>query len=185
VSEERWRLLERKREAVDEELAALQASWVRPGSAAAAQLAAALGGDLGREQRALELLRRPGVAYAELVDALGAEPRRWQQDERLSSQVPLQVEVQAKYAGYIERQQQEIERQRRNEDARLPEDLDYLAVPGLSNEVRQRLAEQRPATVGQAARIPGVTPAAISLLLVHLKRREAGAVIDRTAASGG
>jgi tRNA uridine 5-carboxymethylaminomethyl modification enzyme len=185
VSEERWRLLERKREAVDQELAALQSSWIRPGSAAAVQLAPALGGELGREQRALELLRRPGVAYAELVDALGAEPRRWEQDERLSSQVPLQVEVQAKYAGYIERQQQEIERQRRNEDARLPEDLDYLAVPGLSNEVRQRLVEQRPATVGQAARIPGVTPAAISLLLVHLKRREASAAIDRTAASGG
>ena len=185
VSDERWQLLERKRQAVDEELAALHSSFVRPGSPAAAQLAAALGGELTREQRALELLRRPGLGYAELVDALEGGPRHWQQDERLSSQVPLQVEVQAKYAGYIERQQQEIERQRRNEDARLPEDLDYRLVAGLSNEVRQRLAETRPATVGQAARIPGITPAAVSLLLVHLKRREAAAFVDRTAVSGG
>ena len=185
VSDERWQLLERKRQAVDEELAALHSSFVRPGSPAVAQLAAVLGGELTREQRALELLRRPGLGYAELVDALGGGPRHWQQDERLSSQVPLQVEVQAKYAGYIERQQQEIERQRRNEDARLPEDLDYRLVAGLSNEVRQRLAETRPATVGQAARIPGITPAAVSLLLVHLKRREAAAFVDRTAVSGG
>ena len=170
---------------MDEELAALQTSWIRPGTPAAEQLAGTLGGELGREQRALELLRRPGLGYAELVDALGVGPRWWQQDERLCSQVPLQVEVQAKYAGYIERQHEEIERQRRNEDARLPEDLDYGAVTGLSNEVRQRLAEIRPATVGQAARIPGVTPAAISLLLVHLKRHELRSAADRRAVSGG
>jgi tRNA uridine 5-carboxymethylaminomethyl modification enzyme len=86
--------------------------------------------------------------------------------------VALQVDVQAKYTGYIDRQQDEIERQRRNEDTLLPTDLDYAAVRGLSNEVRQRLVEHRPATLGQAARIPGITPAAVSLLLIHLKRRE-------------
>ena len=80
------------------------------------------------------------------------------------------MDVQAKYSGYIDRQQEEIERQRRNEETRLPEDLDYVEVRGLSNEVRQRLLEHGPATLGQAARIPGVTPAAVSLLLIHLKR---------------
>jgi tRNA uridine 5-carboxymethylaminomethyl modification enzyme len=96
----------------------------------------------------------------------------WRDDERLAAQVPLQVDVQAKYTGYIDRQQDEIERQRRNEDTRLPDDLDYVEVRGLSNEVRQRLVEHRPATLGLAARIPGVTPAAVSLLLIHLKRRD-------------
>src|SRR5690606_15858275 len=91
-------------------------------------------------------------------------------DERLVEQVPLQVEVQAKYSGYIERQEEEIERQRRYEELALPDDLDYASVRGLSTEVRQRLGQVRPATLGQAARVPGVTPAAISLLLVHLKR---------------
>jgi tRNA uridine 5-carboxymethylaminomethyl modification enzyme len=99
-------------------------------------------------------------------------------------QVPLQIDVQAKYHGYIDRQHEEIERQRRHEDARLPEDIDYAAVRGLSNEVRQRLAEHRPATLGQASRIPGVTPAAVSLLLVHLKRRERAAGASRVAQSG-
>jgi tRNA uridine 5-carboxymethylaminomethyl modification enzyme len=84
------------------------------------------------------------------------------------------VDVQAKYRGYIERQHEDIERQRRNEDTRLPDDFDYAAVRGLSNEVRQRLIEHRPATLGQAARIPGITPAAVSLLLIHLKRRDGG-----------
>jgi tRNA uridine 5-carboxymethylaminomethyl modification enzyme len=94
------------------------------------------------------------------------------------------VDVQGKYHGYIDRQREEIERQRRHEDARLPEDLDYAAVRGLSNEVRQRLAEHRPATLGQASRMPGVTPAAVSLLLVHLKRRALAADASRAAQSG-
>src|SRR6185295_848877 len=92
-------------------------------------------------------------------------------DDRLPSQVRAQIEVRAKYAGYIERQQDEIERQRRNEETQLPASLDYAALAGLSTEVRQKLAEIQPATLGQAARIPGVTPAAVSILLVHLKKR--------------
>jgi tRNA uridine 5-carboxymethylaminomethyl modification enzyme len=95
-------------------------------------------------------------------------------DERLVEQVQLQVEVQAKYNGYIERQQDEIDRQRRHEATRLPDDIDYGEVRGLSSEVRQRLRDVRPATLGQAARVPGITPAAVSLLLVHLKRHGAG-----------
>ena len=129
-----------------------------------------LGSPLLREQRALELLLRPGVDYEPLcsLPAVGAPAPL--DDDRLDAQVALQVDVQAKYAGYIERQRGEIERQRRSEQLALPGDLDYARVTGLSNEVRERLAAARPLTVGQAARLPGVTPAAVSLLLIHLKK---------------
>jgi tRNA uridine 5-carboxymethylaminomethyl modification enzyme len=183
VDEARWRLFEAKRTAVDGELARLQGTWVRPGTDAAACLESR-SGPLSREQRALDLLRRPEVSYAALVEAVGEGAEAWRADERLAVQVPLQVDVQAKYHGYIERQHEEIERQRRHEDTRLPDELDYAAVRGLSNEVRQRLAEHRPATLGQAARIPGITPAAVSLLLVHLKRRELGAAVAPRTAHG-
>ena len=92
-------------------------------------------------------------------------------DDRLPDAVRLQVEVRAKYSGYIERQTQDIERTRRHESMRLPEDLDYARLAGLSNEVKQKLAEARPGTLGQASRVPGITPAAVSILLVHLKKR--------------
>jgi tRNA uridine 5-carboxymethylaminomethyl modification enzyme len=138
---------------------------VRPDTVEAQTLAPLLEKPLGREQRVADLLRRPELDYTTLmgVEGLGpgvADPR-----------VAEQVEVQAKYAGYIERQQAEIERQRRHEEQPLPADLDYGAVTGLSAEVREKLAAARPQTLGQAARIPGVTPAAVSLLLVHLKKR--------------
>jgi len=171
VDDARWQLFEAKRAAVEDELQRLQAAWVRSGTDAGARIEARFG-PLSREQRALDLLRRPEVSYAALVEAVGEGAGDWRADERLAVQVPLQVDVQSKYHGYIERQREEIERQRRHEDTRLPDELDYAAVRGLSNEVRQRLAEHRPATLGQAARIPGITPAAVSLLLVHLKRRE-------------
>ena len=134
-----------------------------------------LGAPVLREQRAFELLRRPGVEYRKLValDCIG--PGEALGDDRLDEQVALQVDVQAKYAGYIERQGEEIERQRRNEETSLPGDLDYAAVAGLSNEARQRLAEARPQTLGQAARLPGITPAAVSILLIHLKKRSRAA----------
>jgi tRNA uridine 5-carboxymethylaminomethyl modification enzyme len=171
VDDERWQLFERKRTAVDEELARLESTWVRPGTEQAARAESRFGA-LTREQRAFDLLRRPEVSYAALAEVVGHGAGDWRDDERLATQVPLQVDVQAKYTGYIDRQRDEIERQRRNEDARLPDDLDYADVAGLSNEVRQRLVEHRPATLGLAARIPGVTPAAVSLLLIHLKRRD-------------
>jgi tRNA uridine 5-carboxymethylaminomethyl modification enzyme len=110
------------------------------------------------------------VNYDDLLEIAGS-PDWSEADDRLPAQVRTQIEVRAKYAGYIERQQDEIERQRRNEETLLPDDLDYLQVPGLSNEVRQKLTQTRPVTVGQAGRVPGVTPAAISILLVHLKKR--------------
>jgi tRNA uridine 5-carboxymethylaminomethyl modification enzyme len=170
VDDERWSFFERKRGSVQAELERLHAAWVRPGTAAAARLEATLGAPLSREQRAFELLRRPEVPYAALDAALGGGTEDWRLDERLADQVPLQADVQAKYTGYIDRQHEEIERQRRHEATRLPESLDYAGVRGLSNEVRQKLTQHRPATLGQAARIPGLTPAAISILLIHLKR---------------
>jgi tRNA uridine 5-carboxymethylaminomethyl modification enzyme len=132
------------------------------------------GARLPREISAFELLRRPEVRYED-VALLAGEADFSALDPRVPPAVRTQVEVRAKYAGYIERQSAEIERQSRYEQAALPEDLDYAGVPGLSTEERQRLSETRPATLGQAARIPGVTPAAISLLLVHLKRRSRAA----------
>jgi tRNA uridine 5-carboxymethylaminomethyl modification enzyme len=181
VDDARWQIFEAKRAAVEDELTRLQAAWVRPGTDAGARIEARFG-PLSREQRALDLLRRPEVSYAALVEAVGESTEDWRSDERLAVQVPLQVDVQAKYHGYIERQHEEIERQRRHEQTCLPDDFDYAAVRGLSNEVRQRLNEHRPASLGQAARIPGVTPAAVSLLLIHLKRRDPGAdAAPRTA----
>jgi tRNA uridine 5-carboxymethylaminomethyl modification enzyme len=173
VDDERWRLFERKREGATAERERLQGCWLRPGTEAGERAASLLGAPLTRELRAFDLLRRPEVAYDALEAVVGSADADWRDDERLAEQVPLQVEVQAKYSGYIERQQEEIDRQLRNEETRLPDDLDYSQVRGLSNEVRQRLVEHRPGTLGLAARIPGVTPAAISLLLIHLKRRDA------------
>jgi tRNA uridine 5-carboxymethylaminomethyl modification enzyme len=179
VDDERWTLFERKRDAVAGELERLARAWVRPGTAVATSLSEAHGLSIAREQRAFDVLRRPDVPYAMLDAALGGGSDDWRDDERLAVQVPLQVDVQAKYTGYIDRQHEEIERQRRHEDTRLPDSLDYAQVRGLSNEVRQKLVEHRPATLGQASRIPGLTPAAISILLVHLKRRHG----DTTAAA--
>jgi tRNA uridine 5-carboxymethylaminomethyl modification enzyme len=172
VDDERWRLFERKRDAVARERARLEAAWVRPGTPEAAHLEEALQLPIVREQRAFDVLRRPEVPYAALDAALGAGTDEWREDERLAVQVPLQVDVQAKYSGYIDRQRDEIERQRRHEQTLLPDTLDYATVRGLSNEVRQKLIDHRPSTLGQAARIPGLTPAAISILLIHLKRHQ-------------
>jgi tRNA uridine 5-carboxymethylaminomethyl modification enzyme len=173
VDDARWSFFERKRVAIDTEIARLRAAWVRPGTDAAARLEKLLDAPFAREQRAFDLLRRPEVSYEALDAVLAADAADWREDERLAVQVPLQADVQAKYTGYIERQNDEIERQRRNEETQLPATIDYAQVRGLSNEARQKLVEQRPLTLGQAARIPGMTPAAVSLLLIHLKRHQA------------
>jgi tRNA uridine 5-carboxymethylaminomethyl modification enzyme len=184
VDDERWSCFERKRAAVASELVRLNEAWVRPGTPAAAQLEAAIGVPLTREQRGFELLRRPEVPYDALDAVLGGSAEDWRDDERLALQVPLQVDVQAKYTGYIDRQQDEIERQRRSEDTVLPASLDYSQVLGLSHEARQKLSQQRPTTLGQAARIPGLTPAAISILLLHLKRRHETGAPTRAGGAG-
>ncbi len=164
VDDVRWRAFEAKRESVIQEQQRLHATWVRPGSAMDAAINKILGKPLGRETRALDLLRRPEVNYQTLMQVPGVGP------SVVDSVVAQQIDIQAKYSGYIGRQQDEIARQRRHEETRLPELIDYGQVTGLSTEVREKLIRIRPATIGQAARVPGVTPAAISLLLVYLKK---------------
>ncbi|WP_129641547.1 tRNA uridine-5-carboxymethylaminomethyl(34) synthesis enzyme MnmG [Peristeroidobacter agariperforans] len=176
VNDERWAFFDAKRAAIDAEVVRLDKAIVRPQHLTEERSLELLGTTLSREAHGFDLLRRPEVSYAALASIEQVGKADWMDaadvDERLAEQVQLQVEVQAKYTGYIDRQQDEIERQRRHEDTRLPDNIDYAQVRGLSMEVRQRLQEARPDTVGRAARIPGVTPAAISLLLVHLKRRQ-------------
>ena len=176
VDDERWAFFETKRNAVAQEWQHLADRVVQPYHLTPEQQQALLGTTLTREVHALDLLRRPEVEYQALaaVEAVGYS--QVLEDERLSEQVATQLEVQAKYDGYISRQTTEIERQRRHEETTLPAEMDYRLIRGLSAEVRQRLSEARPITVGQAARVPGVTPAAISLLLVHLKRERAQAL---------
>jgi tRNA uridine 5-carboxymethylaminomethyl modification enzyme len=177
IDDGRWEFFERKRAAVADEVSRLASAVVHPADVDAA-LSAKLGSPLVREAHALDLLRRPELEYDDLsvVAPWARNPHgTWRDDERLAEQVKLQVDVQAKYSGYLKRQTDEIERQQRLEDLRLPENIDYGDVGGLSNEVRQRLRDVRPETIGQAARIPGLTPAAVSLLLVHLKKRDRAA----------
>ncbi|MFT3790291.1 MAG: tRNA uridine-5-carboxymethylaminomethyl(34) synthesis enzyme MnmG [Rudaea sp.] len=154
----------RKREAIDGETARLKAIWAAPNNALGREVRETLGIELSRETNALDLLRRPELDYAQLmhVPALGPGVG--------DALVAEQVQISAKYAGYLERQNEEIERQRRHEDTAIPDAFDYAQVRGLSAEVTQKLGAAQPQTIGQAMRISGVTPAAISLLLVHLKR---------------
>jgi tRNA uridine 5-carboxymethylaminomethyl modification enzyme len=180
VDDERWRLFEAKQRLSDEETARLQGVRVRPDESSQQWAQRVLRGPLTRDFAAFELLRRPEVSYEALLEVAGA-PEAHGVDDRLPRQVRVEIEARAKYAGYIERQREEIDRQRRNEETKLPDDIDYGQVAGLSHEVRSRLAEYRPATVGQAGRVPGVTPAAITLLLVHLKKRSLAAERARVA----
>ena len=180
VDDARWAFFQQKSAAVSDEVARLAAAVVHPADVDPGLLAK-LGAPLSRETHALDLLRRPDLSYDDLhlvapsAAAATEASAAWRSDERMAEQVKLQVDVQAKYSGYLKRQQDEIERQQRHEEYRLPQDFDYGNVGGLSNEVRQRLREVRPETLGQAARIPGLTPAAVSLLLVHLKKRDRAA----------
>ena len=167
VPQARFDALRAKRDAVERETQRLSALWAAPSNALGAAIERQLGIAVSRETNALDLLRRPELDYAKLsrVPELGPAVDR--------EDVAAQVEVQAKYAGYLERQREEIERQRRHENTTIPSGFDYDKVRGLSAEVLLKLKRSLPATIGQAARISGVTPAAISLLLVHLKRRDA------------
>jgi tRNA uridine 5-carboxymethylaminomethyl modification enzyme len=171
VDDERWALFEAKQAAIASELARLQLRRFKPGQIPPDWAQRVLGAAApSRDVTAFELLRRPEVhfqALTELAPELAIQPLP---DDRLAPQVQRDLEVRASYAGYIERAVQEIERASHQEHTPLPEDLDYAALAGLSTEVRQQLAALRPATLGQAARIPGVTPAAVSILRVHLRR---------------
>ena len=171
VGDARWQRFEQKREAIDAEAERLGGTWIQPGSPEALQLADKLTSPLAREYSMADLLKRPELEYADIAGLKG-EPTADQQAAE-------QVAIQAKYAGYIDRQQDEIDRLRRYENTRLPADLDYDQVDGLSNEVKQKLGDARPDTLARAGRIPGVTPAAVSLLLIYLKKRGAlGAISD-------
>jgi tRNA uridine 5-carboxymethylaminomethyl modification enzyme len=174
VDDARWRFFEEKRAAVEAEVARLRDITVQPYHLSSDQSLTILGAPLARDAKAFELLRRPEVAYRALLQIESVGRAQLSNDERLLEQLEQQVDVLAKYTGYIDRQAEEVERQARNEETQLPRDLDYKEVLGLSNEARQRLNEVKPQTLGQAARVPGITPAAISLLLVHLKRRSSG-----------
>ncbi|MGD2117654.1 MAG: tRNA uridine-5-carboxymethylaminomethyl(34) synthesis enzyme MnmG [Chromatiales bacterium] len=167
VNDTRWDVFSRKRDAIAAEQQRLAQTWVRPAEQDAIVLREIFGDDLQRDTRVSELLTRPQVSYADLMRLHGVGPG-------LADVAQAeQVEIQARYAGYIKRQKDEIERQRKNEQLQLPEAFDFENVKGLSNEVREKLSKTRPQTIGQAARIPGVTPAAVSLLLIHLKKRSA------------
>ena len=170
VDEARWARFAAKREAIERESGRLAALWAAPGNALGREVEAVLGVAVSRETRALDLIRRPELDYAALmrVPALGPGVD--------DAQVAEQVEIGVKYAGYVERQREEIERQRRHEDTVIPAGFEYAAVRGLSAEVRQKLEQVQPASLGQAQRIAGMTPAAISLLLVHLERQRRGKV---------
>lgn len=164
VDDMRWAAFYEKREAIERETQRLRTTTLQPTAVSAEDSQRVFGDVLSRDYKLYDLLRRPNVTYVELtaLPAVGSPVS----DEKVAEQ----VEIQCKYAGYIDRQQEEIDKQRRNEETRLPEWLDYALVKGLSNEVRQKLQNHRPVTIGQASRIPGITPAAISLLLVHLKK---------------
>ena len=167
VDDRRWDVFNRRRDAVAAEVERLKSTWINPRLLADADAIRVLGKPMEREYRLLELLRRPEIGYRELLTLPGAgsgltEPGLIEQ-----------VEIQAKYQGYIERQREEVAKTRDQESLVLPADMDYGKVRGLSIEVRQKLDQHRPETLGQASRIQGVTPAAISLLLVHLKKKRA------------
>ena len=153
-----------KREAIDKEMARLHALWVTPGNALGAAIDSALGVAITRDASVHDLLRRPELDYSGLTSISGIGPAV------ADARVAEQVEISIKYAGYLDRQRDEIERNRRHEGTGIPHGFDYEGVRGLSAEVCSKLKATRPATIGQAQRISGVTPAAISLLLVHLKR---------------
>lgn len=165
VGDRQWQAFCRKRDAISHVQTALQSRWIRKDSTQAAQAEQYWGKPLQRESNLFDLLRRPEVDINRLL--------HFTELDSVAEQVAEQVEIQAKYAGYIQRQSDEIDRAKRYDHLRLPQSIDYKNVPGLSNEVSEKLSAQRPETLGQASRIPGVTPAAVSLLLVHMKKKSA------------
>jgi tRNA uridine 5-carboxymethylaminomethyl modification enzyme len=164
VDDQRWASFERHRSELEQEQQRLRSTIIRPSDLDPNKARDVLGNEMSREQTLEELLKRPSVTYAGLMTLPGAGPGI---EDPVTAE---QVETQIKYAGYIQRQMNDIERLKKNEETVLPDDLDYQAIKGLSSEVAEKLSHHRPATIGQATRIPGITPAAISILLVYLKK---------------
>jgi|TARA_B110000259_G_scaffold29036_1_gene31091 tRNA uridine 5-carboxymethylaminomethyl modification enzyme len=165
VNDDRWKQFSEKREAIELERQRLKSTWIQPASETAEKLSAHIENKLSHEYSLFELLKRPEINY-KIIGSLYPE-------HQVEQKIAEQVEIDAKYSGYITRQQDEVNRLRRHEKTRIPEGFDYLAVKGLSNEVKQKLSEATPETLARASRIPGVTPAAISLLIVQLKKHAA------------
>ncbi len=164
VDDARWVAFCEKRETIERQRQRMASTWIQPNSPQAEQLAAKFNKPISHEYNLLDLLKRPELGYADLASMIN-------DGETVDATVAEQLEIGVKYAGYIERQKDEIERLRRHEETPLPLDFDYSAIDGLSNEIKQKLSDSRPQTLAQASRIPGVTPAAVSLLLITLKKR--------------
>ena len=170
VDDVRWKAFCEKREAIEQEQQRLKTTWVQPDSAQAAQITEKTGSPPSREYSLLDLLKRPELNYTDIAE-LGVGHATKISADNIPADVAEQVEIDAKYAGYIDRQQDEIDKLRRQENTVIPENFDFQTVKGLSNEVKQKLTEARPETLARAARLPGITPAAISLLLIYLKKK--------------
>jgi tRNA uridine 5-carboxymethylaminomethyl modification enzyme len=167
VDDYRWQQFSEKHEAIELELQRLRSTWIQPGSVAAERLADHIEKKLSHEYNLFDLLKRPELNY-EIIGGLSSDDRA-----PLDKKVAEQVEIEAKYSGYIDRQQDEVDRLQRHENTPIPDSFDYQKIKGLSNEVVQKLSAAKPETLARAARVPGVTPAAISLLLVSLKKHAA------------
>ena len=172
VSDTRWQLLNEKIEIIEKELSSLKSSWIQPNSKAAVRVNSLLDKPISREQNLADLLSRPRVSYDSLIKAVEEQPFTEVKFNSAADQARKQVEVHLKYQGYIDRQSEEIARMKRQEDTRLPKDLNYETMQGLSNELKQKLIKARPENIGRASRIPGMTPAAVSLILVYLKKHK-------------
>ena len=187
IDDVRWDVFCRKREAVSRETQRLASTWVNPGNLSPAESGRVLGKPISHEHSLADLLRRPDVSYKLLMsldDGRFASSEIAALDDVSRETVVEQLDIAAKYSGYIDRQQEEVRRAANYEHLALPVELDYMSIPALSVEVRQKLQKQRPETLGQASRISGVTPAAISLLLVHLRRARSGGVSEKAGAMG-
>ena len=168
IDDKRWRLYNEKQESILKEEQRMKETWIQPGKVSAEELGSVFGQSLSREYNLMDLLKRPEVTYEKLMTLSVAGPGV------NDAKVAEQVEIKAKYSGYIDRQLEEIEKAKKQENTEIPGTIDYSSVLGLSSEVKQKLEKTRPQSIGQASRIPGITPAAISILLVHLKKFKLG-----------
>jgi len=171
VGDAQWSMFARKRDRIAHEVERMKSTWVHPHILDPDAALRVLGKPIEREYSLADLLRRPGVDYEALMRLTSTKGESWLSGDVPEKEVKEQIEIQIKYAGYIERQLREVRRQQHYENLRLPDDLRYADIPALSMEVRQKLNVHRPETLGQASRISGVTPAAVSLLLVYLKKQ--------------
>lgn len=170
VTEEQWKAFEYKREETEKEIQRMKTTWVHPSVLSSQEAQRVLGKQIEHEYSLADLLKRPKITYRMLESMTGIDGRNWNSEESLPDFVKNQVEIQIKYAGYVDRQSREIESQSGFENLRLPADMDYDSIKALSIEVRQKLSKQQPETLGQASRISGITPAAVSIILIYLKK---------------